>query len=136
MKYLHLIAIALVFLSGSSFAADAPNVLGTWKASSGVYSKTGTDAKKAAPVLSQQPWQSEFKITDQKGRVFNGATKRPDGSELLFAGAFSINGKNFTISADRGILMGTYESGKLEYCGSTISTEYNLAFCSTMERVK
>ena len=50
----------------SSFAADAPNIVGTWKAISGVSSTTGTELKKAPPVLSQQPWHSEINITEQK----------------------------------------------------------------------
>ena len=68
--------------------------------------------------------------------MFNGATKRPDGSQLMLAGAFATNGKNFTISTDKGILTGTYEAGKLEYCGATLSTEYNLTFCSSLEKAK
>ena len=50
--------------------------------------------------------------------------------------AFATNGKNFTISTDKGILTGTYEAGKLEYCGATLSTEYNLTFCSSLEKAK
>jgi hypothetical protein len=54
----------------------------------------------------------------------------------MLAGTFAANGKNFTISTDKGILTGTYEAGKLEYCGATLSTEYNLTFCSTLEKAK
>jgi hypothetical protein len=136
MKNLALAFLSFAFLAGSSYAADAPNIVGTWKAISGVSSTTGTELKKAPAVLSQQPWHSEINITEQKGRVFNGATKRPDGSQLMLAGAFAANGKNFTISTDKGILTGTYEAGKLEYCGATLSTEYNLTFCSTLEKAK
>ena len=136
MQLKSIIVGGLVVQAGLVFAADPPNIVGTWKASSGAYSTTGTDSKKAAPVLSQQSWHSELKIMEQKGRVFNGVSKRPDGSDLLFAGTFAANGKNFTVSADKGIWAGTYEAGKLEYCGATISTEYNLTFCSSFEKAK
>jgi len=136
MKNLAMVCLSFAVFAGSSYAADAPNIVGTWKASSGAYSSTGTELKKAPAVLSQQPWHSEIKILEQKGRVFNGSTKRPEGSELMLAGTFAANGKNFTISTDKGILTGTYEAGKLEYCGATLSTEYNLTFCSSLEKVK
>jgi len=136
MKSLSLVGLSFAVIAGSSFAADAPNIVGTWKASSGVYSTTGTESKKAPPVLSQQPWHSEIKIIEQKGRVFNGVSKRTDGSDLMFSGAFAANGKNFSISADKGIWTGTYEAGKLDYCGATVSMEYNLSFCNSVEKVK
>ena len=136
MKNISLVGLAFAVMTGYSFAADAPNIVGTWKPISGVYSTTGTELKKAAPVLSQQPWHSEIKITDQKGRVFNGATKRSDGTELMLAGVFAANGKSFTISTDKGIYTGTYEAGKLEYCGATLSMEYNLTFCSILGKAK
>jgi hypothetical protein len=136
MKNHYLAGLAFAFMAGSTCAADAPNIVGTWKPATGAYGTIGTEAKKAAPVFSDKPWHSEIKITEQKGRVFNGISKRPDGSDLIFVGVFASNGKNFSISADKGIWNGTYEGGKLDYCGTTVSMDYNLAFCSTVEKTK
>lgn len=138
MKYVSLLCLSLVALTGASHAVEPemPNMVGTWKASTGVYTRTGTESKKAAPVLSQQPLQAEIKFVEQKGRVFHGVVKGANGLVFHMAGVLEKDGKSFKISSDRSISTGTFEDGKIEYCGATISRDYNLVFCSTLEKVK
>ncbi len=138
MKQLALIGLSLAAFTGVSHASEPPipNMVGTWKPTSGVYTTSGTETKKARPVLNQQPLQNEIRILEQKGRAFHGVTKSSTGAELHLAGVIARDGKSFIVSADKGISTGTFDGGKIEYCGATSSMDYNLAFCTTLERVK
>ena len=138
MKSFSLVSLSFVALTSASHAAEPeiPNMVGTWKAVSGVYARTGTESKKIPTVLSQQPLQTELRVTEQKGRLFQGLVKSSTGIDLHLAGVLTKDGKSFTTSVDKGISSGTFEAGKIEYCGATISHDYNLAFCSTLEKVK
>ena len=138
MKQLSLICLSFAALAGASHAAEPeiPNILGTWKPSAGAYTRSGTETKKSPPAFFQQPLQKEIRFLEQKGRSFHGVTKSANGAELHLAGVISRDGKSFVISADKGIGTGTIEGGKIEYCGATSSMQYNLAFCSTLEKVK
>jgi|GEM_PF-2115645 hypothetical protein len=138
MKQLSLICLSFAALAGASHAAEPeiPNILGTWKPSAGAYTRSGTETKKSPPAFFQQPLQNEIRFLEQKGRSFHGVTKSANGAELHLAGVISRDGKSFVISADKGIGTGTIEGGKIEYCGATSSMQYNLAFCSTLEKVK
>lgn len=51
-------------------------------------------------------------------------------------GIIAKDGKSFIMSADKGISTGTFEAGTIEYCGATSSLDDNLAFCTTLEKVK
>lgn len=138
MKSVSLVLMSLMAFTGSVYAAEpeVPNMLGTWKAISGVYAKTGTESTKIAPVFSQKPLQIELRVIEQKGRLFRGLVKGSSGIDLHLAGVIAKDGKSFTTSVDKGISTGTFESGKIEYCGATIAHDYNLAFCSTLEKAK
>ena len=111
-------------------------MLGTWKPIAGAYSRSGTETKKSPAVFFQQPLQHEIRFVEQKGRTFHGVSKGSNGTELHLAGVIAKDGKSFIISADKGISTGTFEAGKIEYCGATSSLDYNLAFCTTLEKVK
>jgi hypothetical protein len=138
MKHLSWICLSFAAWTGAGHAtqADIPNMIGTWKPTTGVYTRSGTETKKSPPVFSQQPLQHEIRFLEQKGRVFHGVSKGTNGSELHLAGVIAKDGKSFIISADKGISTGTFEAGKIEYCGATSSLDYNLAFCTTLEKVK
>ena len=138
MKQSFLICLSFAALTGTGHTAESeiPNMLGRWKPITGAYASSGTETQKAPPVSVQQPIHHDVRILEQKGRTFHGVNIRPDGTESHWAGVIAKDGKSFIISVDKGISTGTFEAGKIEICGATSSMEYNLAFCSTLEKVK
>ena len=80
-----IVGLSLAVMVGSSFAADAPNIVGTWEATSGYWSQTGTDSNPAPAELSQKPVQQNIIIQVQQGNAFHGATIRYSGGESKFS---------------------------------------------------
>jgi len=133
------IIIAGVFLhTGLTFAADAPNIVGTWEATSGYWSQTGTDSNPAPVELSQKPIQQNLIIQAQQGNTFHGTTIRSSGESRNLAGVIGPDGKSLIFSIDYGAGTGllTEDGSQMRYCGTTIQLTRNFAFCTIFKKVK
>lgn len=130
--------IATIFLQvGTAFAA-APNLVGTWEAVSGYWASTGTDSKPAPAELAQKPVQKKLVIQAQQGNAFNGASIRYTGESRLLAGVIAADGKSLLFSTDYGISSGSLskDNSQINFCGTTIELNRNMAYCTTFQKVK
>jgi len=138
MKLKSIIIGGLFLQAGLTFAANTPNIVGVWEATSGYWSQTGTDSNPAPVELSQKPIQQNIIIQSQQGNAFNGITIRNSGESRNLAGVIGPDGKSLIISIDYGAGTGLLaeDGAQLSYCGTTIQLTRNFAFCTIFKRVK
>ncbi len=127
-------------LAGASqaYAADYPNIVGTWERVSGMRAVTGTSQNKQTPVLTTagESGLKMIKVSSQNSGVFEGEAKLVDGENHLIAGAFRKDGKRYVISSDIGTLSGEILGDEMEVCFTTLLTTVNIAGCYQMKKVK
>jgi len=138
MKNLFLVVLSFAMMTGSSFAADGPNIVGTWEAISGYWSQTGTDSNPAPAELSQKSVQQNIIIQAQQGNAFNGVKVRFSGECRFLAGVIGPDGRSLFLSIDYGAGTGllSEDGNQMRYCGTTIQLTRNFAFCTMFKRVK
>jgi len=138
MKLKSIIIGGLFVQAGLTFAANTPNIVGVWEATSGYWSQTGTDSNPAPVELSQKPIQQNIIIQSQQGNAFHGITIRHSGESRNLAGVIGPDGSSLVISIDYGTGTGLLaeDGAQMSYCGTTIQLTRNFAFCTIFKRVK
>ena len=133
-----IVGLSLAVMVGSSLAADTPNIVGTWEATSGYWSQTGTDSNPALAELSQKSVQQNIIIQVQQGNAFHGTTIRYSGESRNLAGVIGPDGRSLFFSIDYGAGTGllSEDGNQMRYCGTTIQVTRNFAFCTIFKRVK
>lgn len=112
------------------------NLVGTWVASSGSWSHTGTRHNPLETKLSNAPLYPQLKILEQSGHAFSGDFTRDDGKGPVVAGVISPNNEDIYMSLDTYSVSGKLgnNSSTLTVCGATNSNMYNRAFCTTYKK--
>jgi hypothetical protein len=138
MKLKSIIVLGLLTQAGQAFAVDIPNIVGTWEATSGYWSQTGTDSNPAPTELSQNSIHQNLIIVNQQGNAFHGKTIRSSGESRNLAGVIGLNGKSLFVSIDYGTGTGSLseDGSEIWYCGTTIQLTRNFAFCTTFKKMR
>ena len=130
--------VLAVIASGQAFAADYPDMVGTWERVSGMRAVTGTSKNKQPAVLtpSGESGLQVIKVAEQKSGVFDGEATLVDGESYLIAGAFRRDGKRYVMSSDIGTLSGEVSGDEMEACFTTLLTSVNIAGCYQLKKTK
>jgi hypothetical protein len=117
------LAVLLAGISSTAFAADPPNIVGTWVPVSyaGAYIGTGGTA-----------WN--YVIDKQDGAAFYGASRSPSGEASVFVGVFSPDGMHFWTSTGRGNHEGEIMGDQLEICWTDNVEKYVGVSCAVYKR--
>lgn len=133
------ITLLLTTLASSQvFAAEYPNIVGTWERVSGMRAVTGTAQNKQTAVLtsSGESGLKMIRIANQNSGVFDGEATLVGGEAHLVAGAFRKDGKRYIISSDIGTLSGEISGDEMEACFTTLLTTVNIAGCYQLKKIK
>lgn len=135
---LGLTLLLTIAASSQAFAADYPNIAGTWERTSGMRAVTGTAQNKQAAVLtsSGESGLQMIRVAEQSSGVFAGEAQLVGGENHQIAGAFRKDGKRYVISSDIGTLSGEVSGDDMEACFTTLLTNVNIAGCYQLKRVK
>ena len=122
--------------SGFSYAADSPQLIGAWEASSGYWAYAGTAANPAPVEFSQTPLHIKLNVTEQKGNAFSGYMTRYDGDKRNLVGVIAPDGKSIYLSLDSAIENASLSknNSELTACGITVQTVHNRAHCTVFKR--
>jgi len=111
--------------SSVAFAADPPDLVGTWKATgeangaAGISLGAKSDHSPAAetPTFDDDGPSWDVVIKEQKGRAFHGVAKAPEGGEVELVGVVSFDGEELLISGTNYAVFGeVVGDGKIEFC--------------------
>lgn len=112
-----------VLAASTAFAADPPDLVGTWKATGESYAsvRLGDDndhhPEYATPSYGEPGDAWSMVIKEQKGRAFSGAAVSPKGAEERIVGVISFDGDHLIIAGDEAGLFGeVLEGNKIEFC--------------------
>ena len=140
MRSLAVAGAALVTLSVSVAAADAPNLVGSWTRTAHSSAQVGQSAGYPAsskPSLTNSPDQDwKMTIDAQDGNSFAGTLTGPKGKPQTVVGAFRQDGKRFVFSTDSDSGWGEASSDEVEYCWTASSPSFIGAGCSIFKRSK
>ena len=136
---LHMVAVSLLLSTSAGFAADIPNMVGTWKptgdlaaAFAGAYPVS--EKKLASPIFDAKGNQWTLRIDVQDGRAFAGVSIGPDGKEFTLAGVLRADLKRFVYSNDRGIASGEVMGDTIEVCWTDVIEKVAGASCGTYKK--
>jgi len=128
----------LAGISSTAFAADPPNIVGTWVPVSYAQAYAGSgggvpDSNKATFIKGVTgAWN--YVIDKQDGAAFSGASKSPSGEASVFVGVFGIDGKHFVTSTGRGNHEGEVVGDQLEICWTDNVEKYIGVSCALYKR--
>lgn len=108
--------------SAAAFAADPPNLVGTWKSTGeahaavriGAASAHNPQSDTASMGQSGDAWT--FVIEGQEGRAFHGVAKSPKGKDEPIVGVISFDGEHFLAAGGEAGLFGEFLGDKIEIC--------------------
>ena len=122
--------------AGFTYAAESPQLIGSWEASSGYWAYIGTAANPAPPEFSQTPLHIKLNVVEQKGNAFSGHMTRYDGERRNLVGVISPDGKSIYLSLDNAIENASLSKNNAELitCGTTVQTVHNRAHCTVFKR--
>jgi hypothetical protein len=132
------LAVLLAGISSAAFAADPPNIVGTWVPVSyaGAYIGTGggvPDSNKPTFTTGvATAWN--YVIDKQDGAAFYGASRSPSGEASIFVGVFGPDGKHFWTSTGRGNHEGEIMGDQLEICWTDNVEKYVGVSCAVYKR--
>jgi hypothetical protein len=127
MKMKHVmrgLAVSVVVLGSTtpSIPADAPNLVGTWKAVAdtfaGVRLGPGTEhhQEHKTPTLATPAAAWTIVIEAQEGRTFHGYAMSPQGRKEPLVGVIRQNGRSVLMSQMKGSVQGEFIGNQLELC--------------------
>ena len=132
------IVVLLSSLSSAAFAADAPNIVGTWIPVSFVTAHAGIGGElpdSDRPIFSTDPATAwALTIDAQDGAAFAGSSKGTSGSSGMFVGVFRLDGKRFVTSTVRGSAAGELIGDRLEICWTDNIPDFIGASCTVYKR--
>lgn len=139
MKIIAGLASAALLASAAAAAADAPNLIGTWKPVELASARYGTfnpqHAMESDLVLSNDPRGGvTFVIDKQDGAAFSGRTEGPGGRPGTLVGAIRRDGKNFAVSTDFGAGTGIIDGNELEFCWFDTNPYFAAVSCYVHKR--
>lgn len=134
-----LIAVAaLMTAATASFAAEAPNMVGTWKpavdhASARVGTSPGYVEPQDKPKLNT-PEAWTLKIEAQDGRAFHGQAIGTNGKAQSLVGVFLSDGKRFHVSTETGAAVGEMTGDSFEYCWTDALPTVVAVYCGVYSK--
>ena len=130
--------ILLGSVSSTAFAADAPNIVGTWIPVSFVTAHAGIGGElpdSDRPIFSNDPATAwALTIDAQDGAAFSGSSKGTSGSSGMIVGVFRLDGKRFVTSTVRGSAAGELMGDRLEICWTDNIPDFIGASCTVYKR--
>ncbi len=132
-----LVVLSLLLASSTAFAADMPNMVGTWKPVGGNQATAlflpshDLKAKFQKPIVSSKELGWTFRIDSQDGPVFAGVALGPEGREKPIAGAFRPDGKHFVYATDNGSGDGEITGDTFNVCWTVSSEGFVAASCAS-----
>lgn len=113
---------AALLASGIAFAAEPPDLVGTWKALPGTYAsvRLGGDndyhPEFSSPDFGKPDEAWSIVVETQQGRAFSGKAVSPKGKSEAIVGVVSSDGKRLTMAANVAGLFGTIDGKQIEFC--------------------
>jgi len=132
------LAVLLAGMSSAAFAADPPNLIGTWVPVSyaeAYAGKSGGHSDTDKPVFTRgvaTAWS--YVIDRQEGYAFSGSSKSPTGESGSFVGVLAMDGKHFTTATGRGSHAGELMGDKFELCWTDNVDNYIGVSCAVYQR--
>jgi len=132
------LAAMLAVLSTSAFAADLPNLVGTWipiESSSGRVGPREGLPTYATPNLSHDAkiaWK--LVIENQDGAAFDGHNVGPSGKAHSVVGVIRADGTRFVMATEGGSASGEVMGDLLEFCITDNIPVYIGAICTIYRR--
>jgi len=132
------LAAALTILSASAFAADAPNIVGTWIPVE--HSGVRVGPREGYPTYSTPSLTHDLHmawklvIDAQDGAAFSGNNTGPSGKPKLVVGVFRMDGKRFVMATEGGNAAGEVAGDQLEICITDNIPDYVGAICTIYKR--
>jgi hypothetical protein len=107
--------------ASAAFAADPPDLVGTWKATEDYASiRLGVandhHPQYATPSIAKPGEAWSIVIEGQEGRAFHGLAKSPKGGEEPIVGVVSYDAEHILISGAEAGLFGEIIGDKIEFC--------------------
>ena len=105
---------------------------------SGNWSATGTESHPAPAELFQKPLHQKLIIVAQQANAFNGSNVLYNGKSRFLAGVIGLDGKSLVLSIDNGVSTGLFnpDNSQISFCGISILSTRNFAFCTVFKRAK
>jgi hypothetical protein len=113
---------AVLFVTSTAFAADPPDLVGTWKATGEAHASVRLgDGNEHHPEYDDPSFGTPehawtIVINEQKGRGFHGVAKSPKGGEEEIVGVVSFDAEHLIIAGDEAGLFGEVLGDKIEFC--------------------
>jgi hypothetical protein len=129
-------ASCLVVWAAIAQAADAPNLVGTWK-STGEFA--AARAGQTRPAFGEtppfnNPKRASFVVEKQEGRGFSGYRLLPDGSKDACVGVLKRDGKQALVSCGNGKATLDFTGDVTELCFVDDLPDANIASCDVMRK--
>ena len=122
MKASAMTTAILAIAAGPAFAADPPDLVGTWKATGEAHAavrvgdRTEHQPKYASPTFLTPDNVWTIEIKEQNGRGFHGVARSPRGSEEQIVGVVSYDAEHLIIAGEEAGLFGEVLGDKIEFC--------------------
>ena len=132
------LAAFLALLSVPAFAADPPNLVGTWIPVEHSGARVGPRegyATSTTPVLSHDlhlAWK--LVIESQDGPAFAGHNMGPSGKSTQVVGVIRADGTRFVMATEGGSASGEIMGDRLEFCVTDNIPVYVGAICTIYKR--
>jgi hypothetical protein len=108
--------------SAAAFAAESPNLVGTWKSTGEAHA-----AVRLGPANDHHPQYDKASIgqpgdawtlviESQEGRAFHGHAKSPKGKDEPIVGVVSFDAEHFLAAGGEAGLFGEFLGDKIEIC--------------------
>jgi hypothetical protein len=132
------LAAFLALASTSAFAADAPNIVGTWVAvehsSARIGPREGLPTYTTPNLTHDVNMAWKLVIDAQDGPAFSGNNTGPSGKTKLVVGVFRMDGKRFVMATEGGSASGEIAGDQLEFCLTDNIPDYAAAGCTIYKR--
>ena len=132
------LAAFLALLSVPAFAADPPNLVGTWVAVEHSGARVGPRegyATSTTPVLSHDlKFAWKLVIENQDGTAFAGHNVGPSGKSAQVVGVIRADGTRFVMATEGGNASGEIIGDRLEFCVTDNIPTYVGAICTIYKR--
>ncbi|MBV8186692.1 MAG: hypothetical protein JOY64_09545 [Alphaproteobacteria bacterium] len=130
------VALCLAGLGNVAEAADAPNLVGTWK-TTGEFAAARTG--KTQPAFGEtppfnNPKRVSFVVEKQEGRGFSGYRLLPDGSKDACVGVLKRDGKQALMNCDYGKVTLDFTGDVVESCFVSNLPDTKIASCDVMRK--
>jgi hypothetical protein len=128
------LALSAMLLAVPAFAADMPDLVGTWTPQESASARVGVSAEFDAPIetpaLNAPDSAWTIRIDAQDGRAFHGESTGPNGRTQAFVGVFAPDGTSFHAATKNGTAEGTMTDAGFELCWTDTLPDMVAVDCS------